>query len=72
MAQAENASEITSGVGMSLGAVAAVVEPLLAEKDKAAVESSRRLLRATQDDRTRAICISPGTRRGVPYGPGGK
>ena len=51
MARAENASEDHFEAYRHLAeAVAAVVEPLLAEKDKAAVEVVERLLRATQDD----------------------
>lgn len=51
MARAENASEDHFEAYRHVAeAVAAVVEPLLAEKDKAAVEVVERLLRATQDD----------------------
>ena len=65
MARAENASEDHFEAYRHVAeAVAAVVEPLLAEKDKAAVEVVERLLRATMDNRTRAICISQAQRRG--------
>jgi len=51
MARAENASEDHFEAYRHVAeAVAAVVEPLLAEKDKAAVEVVERLLRATLDN----------------------
>ena len=51
MARAENASEDHFEAYRHVAeAVAAVVEPLLAEKDKAAVEVVERLLRATMDN----------------------